>query len=42
VAFIAIVSYLLSIPSPLLGGLALIWIAIRLVKPGQSEHGDAR
>jgi YjbE family integral membrane protein len=41
VAFIAIVSYLLSIPLlQLLGGLALIWIAIRLVKPGQTEHGD--
>ena len=43
VAFIAIVSYLLSIPLlQLLGGLALIWIAIRLVRPGQSEHGGPR
>ena len=38
VAFIAIVSYLLSIPLlQLLGGLALIWIAIRLVRPGRGE-----
>ena len=43
VAFIAIVSYLLSIPLlQLLGGLALIWIAIRLVRPGQTEHGGPR
>jgi YjbE family integral membrane protein len=43
VAFIAIVSYLLKIPLlQLLGGLALVWIAIRLVKPGQSGHGGPR
>ena len=43
VAFIAIVSYLLSIPLlQLLGGLALIWIAIRLVRPGRGEHGGPR
>ncbi|HYS94112.1 MAG TPA: TerC family protein [Candidatus Acidoferrales bacterium] len=43
VAFIAIVSYLLRIPLlQLLAGLALIWIAIRLVKPGQNEHGGPR
>jgi YjbE family integral membrane protein len=43
VVFIAIVSYLLKIPLlQLLGGLALVWIAIRLVKPGRSEHGGPR
>lgn len=43
VAFIAVVSYLLRIPLlQLLGGLALIWIAIRLVKPGSGEHGKTR
>src|SRR5262249_58858706 len=43
VAFIAVVSYLLHIPLlQLLGGLALIWIAIRLVKPGSGEHGKTR
>jgi len=43
VAFIAVVSYLLRIPLlQLLGGLALIWIAIRLVKPGSGEHGKIR
>ena len=43
VAFIAIVSYLLSIPLlQLAGGLALIWIAVRLVKPGQNQQGGPR
>ncbi len=43
VVFIAVVSYLLRIPLlQLVGGLALIWIAIRLVKPGQAGHGDVR
>ena len=43
VAFIAVVSYLLRIPLlQLLGGLALIWIAIRLVRPGSAEHGKTR
>ena len=43
VAFIAVVSYLLRIPLlQLLGGLALIWIAIRLVRPGSTEHGKTR
>ena len=43
VAFIVAVSLLLSIPLlQLAGGLALIWIAVRLVRPGQGEHGGAR
>ena len=43
VAFIAIVSRLLSIPLlQLAGGLALIWIAVRLVRPGQAGHEGAR
>ena len=43
VAFIAIVSLLLSIPLlQLAGGLALIWIAVRLVRPGQAGHDGAR
>ena len=43
VAFIAIVSLLLRIPLlQLAGGLALIWIAVRLVRPGQSGHEGAR
>ena len=43
VAFIAIVSLLLSIPLlQLAGGLALIWIAVRLVRPGQAGHEGAR
>ncbi len=40
VAFIAIVSHLLRIPFlQLVGGLALIWIAIRLVRP-EADHGE--
>jgi len=43
VAFIVAVSLLLSIPLlQLAGGLALIWIAVRLVRPGQGEHGGVR
>ena len=43
VAFIVIVSLLLRIPLlQLAAGLALIWIAIRLVRPGQGEHGEVR
>jgi len=43
VAFIAIVSLLLRIPLlQLAGGLALVWIAVRLVRPGQAGHGGAR
>jgi YjbE family integral membrane protein len=43
VAFIVAVSLLLSIPLlQLAGGLALIWIAVGLVRPGQGEHGGAR
>jgi YjbE family integral membrane protein len=43
VAFIVVVSLLLRIPLlQFAGGLALIWIAIRLVRPGQGEHGGAR
>jgi YjbE family integral membrane protein len=43
VVFIAVVSFLLSIPLlQLVGGLVLVWIAVRLVRPGQAEHGDVR
>ena len=43
VAFILIVSLLLQIPLlQLAGGLALMWIAVRLVRPGQGEHEGAR
>lgn len=43
VAFIAVVSFLLRIPLlQLVGGLALIWIAIRLVRPGQAGPGGVR
>jgi YjbE family integral membrane protein len=43
VVFIAMVSYLLHVPLlQLLGGLALVWIAVRLVKPGSSQHRAAR
>jgi len=43
VAFIAIVSLLLRIPLlQLAGGLALIWIAVRLVRPGRAGHEGAR
>jgi YjbE family integral membrane protein len=43
VAFIAVVSVLLRIPLlQLAGGLALIWIAIRLVRPGQIDHAGTR
>ena len=43
VVFIAVVSVLLRIPLlQLAGGLALVWIAIRLVKPGQAGHGGVR
>lgn len=43
VIFIAIVSYLLGVPLlQLAGGLALIWIAVKLVKPGHAQHGEAR
>ncbi|HUO64712.1 MAG TPA: TerC family protein [Terriglobales bacterium] len=43
VVFIAVVSVLLRIPLlQLAGGLALVWIAVRLVKPGQTGHGGVR
>ncbi len=43
VAFIAAVSLLLRIPLlQLAGGLALIWIAVRLVRPGQAPHEGTR
>jgi len=43
VAFIAVVSFLLRIPLlQLVGGLALIWIAVRLVRPGQVDHAGTR
>jgi YjbE family integral membrane protein len=43
IAFIAAVSLLLRIPLlQLAGGLALIWIAVRLVRPGQARHEGVR
>jgi YjbE family integral membrane protein len=43
VAFIAVVSFLLRIPLlQLAGGLALIWIAVRLVRPVRAGHEGAR
>jgi YjbE family integral membrane protein len=43
VAFIAVVSFLLRIPLlQLAGGLALIWIAVRLVRPGHVDHAGTR
>jgi YjbE family integral membrane protein len=43
VAFIAVVSLLLRIPLlQLMGGLALIWIAVRLVRPGAASHEGTR
>jgi len=43
VAFIVVVSHLLGIPLlRLLGGLALIWIAVRLVKPSPDQHAVTR
>ena len=41
--FIAIVSALLTIPLlRLAGGLLLLWIAVRLVRPGGHEEGEVR
>src|SRR6266446_5483770 len=41
--FIAVVSVLLRIPLlQLVGGLALIWIAVRLVRPGHMDHAGTR
>ncbi len=43
IVFIALVSLLLQIPLlQLAGGLVLLWIAIRLVRPGASGEGDVR
>ena len=43
VVFIAVVSLLFRIPLlQLAGGLALIWIAVRLVRPGQAGHAGTR
>jgi YjbE family integral membrane protein len=43
VIFIAVVSFLLRIPLlQLIGGLALIWIAVRLVRPGHLDHAGTR
>jgi YjbE family integral membrane protein len=42
-AFIKIVTFLLSIPLlQLAGGLVLVWIAIKLVRPCHEEEGPAR
>ena len=43
VLFIAVVSYLLRIPLlQLVGGLVLVWIAVKLVRPAQAEGGHVR
>jgi YjbE family integral membrane protein len=43
VAFIALVSALLKIPLlQLAGGLLLLWIAVRLVRPAHAEEGGTR
>ena len=43
VAFIAVVSYLLRIPLlQLVGGLVLVWIAVKLVRPAGAEGGHVR
>jgi YjbE family integral membrane protein len=43
VLFIAIVSALLTIPLlQMAGGLLLLWIAVKLVRPGGSVEGEAR
>lgn len=43
VACIGVVGYLLQIPMlQLAGGLVLIWIAVKLVRPGELEVGDQR
>jgi YjbE family integral membrane protein len=42
-AFIAMITLLLRIPLlQLAGGVVLIWIAIKLVRPGHAEEGPAR
>jgi YjbE family integral membrane protein len=42
-AFIAMVTFLLRIPLlQLVGGVVLVWIAIKLVRPGHAEEGPAR
>ena len=42
-AFIAIVSALLTVPLlRFVGGLLLLWIAVKLVKPGGGEEGEVR
>ena len=41
--FIAMVTFLLRIPLlQLVGGVVLVWIAIKLVRPGHAEEGPAR
>ena len=41
--FIAIVSALLTIPLlQFVGGLLLLWIAVRLVRPGEGDEGEVR
>src|SRR4051812_25732559 len=43
VIFIAVVTWLLKIPLlQLVGGLVLVWIAIKLVRPGGSTGEDVR
>jgi YjbE family integral membrane protein len=42
VACIGVVGYLLQVPLlQFAGGLVLIWIAVKLVRPGETEMGDA-
>lgn len=43
IVFIAILGWLLRIPLlQLAGGLLLVWIAVRLVRPGEGTHGKVR
>jgi YjbE family integral membrane protein len=42
-AFLAVITFLLRIPAlKLVGGLVLIWIAIKLVRPQEEAHGSVR
>ncbi len=41
--FVSIVTYLLTIPLlRLVGGLLLVWIALKLVRPGGAEEGEVK
>jgi YjbE family integral membrane protein len=42
-AFLAVITVLLAVPFlKLIGGLILIWIAVRLVRPQEQGHGEVR